>query len=126
VNGVVIEGAPTSMCELLRDSWAAALYPVDRMLVGRFDAVAKIRRLNVPLLVMHGKRDDLVPPEMGVALYMRATAKKSLLLVEGATHGDAAIVDAEAYQAAFERLMPLSPDRAVAGVTPRAAPTRAG
>ena len=62
---------------------------------------------------------------MGIALYMRATAKKSLLLVEGATHSDAAIVDAEAYQAAFERLMPLSPERAVAALTRRAAPTRA-
>jgi len=126
VKGVVIEGAPTSIRELLRDSWAATLYPVDRMLDGRFDAAAKVRRLNVPLLVIHGKRDDLVPPEMGVALYMRATAKKSLLLVKGATHSDAAIVDAEAYQAAFERLMPLSPERAVADVTPRAAPSRAG
>ena len=125
VNGVVIEGAPTSMGELLRDSWVAALYPIDRMLGDRFDAAAKVRRLNAPLLVIHGKRDDIVPPAMGIALYMRATAQKSLLLVEGATHSDAAIVDAAAYQAAFERLMPLSPERAVAALTPRAGPTQA-
>lgn len=126
VNGVVIEGAPTSIRELLRESWAAALYPVDRMLDGRFDAAAKVRRLGVPLLVIHGNRDDLVPPEMGIALYMRATTRKSLLLVDGAAHGDAASVDAAAYQAAFERLMPLSPERAVAGLRRRAAPSRAG
>jgi len=126
VNGVVIEGAPTSIRELLRGSWAAALYPVDRMLDGRFDAATKVRRLNVPLLVIHGKRDDLVPPEMGITLYMRATAKKSLLLVEGATHSDAAIVDAEAYQAAFERFMPSGAGRALAALTRRAAPSRPG
>jgi pimeloyl-ACP methyl ester carboxylesterase len=126
VNGVVIEGAPTSIRELLRDSWAAALYPVDRMLDGRFDAAAKVRRLGVPLLVVHGTRDPVVPHTMGVQLYLRAPGRKSLLLVEGATHGDAASVDAEAYQAAFERLMPLSPERAVAGLRRRAAPTRAG
>ena len=59
-------------------------------------------------------------------LYLRAPGRKSLLLVEGATHGDAASVDAAAYQAAFERLMPLSPERAVAGLRRRAAPSRAG
>jgi fermentation-respiration switch protein FrsA (DUF1100 family) len=79
----------------------------------------------VPLLVIHGKRDDLVPPEMVITIYMRAAAKKSLLLVDGATHSDAATVDIDAYQAAFARLMP-GPDRALAGLTPRAAPSRAG
>ena len=126
VNGVVIEGAPTSMRDLLRDSWLAALYPLDRLLAGRFDASGKVRRLSVPLLVVHGTRDPIVPQTMGVQLYLRAPGRKSLLLVEGATHGDAAVVDADAYQAAFERLMPLSPERAVAGVTRRAAPSRAG
>jgi hypothetical protein len=56
---------------------------------------------------------------------MRATAKKSLLLVDGATHSDAATVDTDAYQAALERLLP-APDRAFASVRPRAAPSRAG
>jgi alpha-beta hydrolase superfamily lysophospholipase len=125
VNGVVIEGAPTSIRELLRDSWVAALYPVDRLLGDRFDAAVKVRRLSVPLLVVHGTRDPVVPHTMGVQLYLRAPGRKSLLLVEGAMHSDAAIVDAEAYQAAFERLMPLSPDRAVAALTRRVAPTQA-
>lgn len=126
VRGVAIEGAPTSMRELLRDSWVAALYPVDRLVGDRFDAAAKVRRLNVPLLVIHGKRDPIVPHAMGMELYLRAPGRKSLLLVEAAAHGDAASVDAEAYQAAFERLMPLSPERAVAGLRRRAAPSRAG
>jgi hypothetical protein len=83
------------------------------------------RRPLVPLLVIHGKRDDLVPPEMGITIYMRATAKNSLLLVHGETHSDAATVDTDAYQAALERLLP-GPDRALAGARPRAAPSRAG
>jgi pimeloyl-ACP methyl ester carboxylesterase len=125
VEGVVVEGAPTSMRELLRGTWVAALYPVDRLLAGRFDAQAKIRRLNVPLLVVHGKRDPIVPPAMGLELYARAPGRRALLLVDAAAHADAARVDADAYQAAFERLMP-GPDRALARLTPRAAPSRAG
>jgi pimeloyl-ACP methyl ester carboxylesterase len=124
-EGVVVEGAPTSMRELLRGTWVAALYPVDRLLAGRFDVTAKIRRLNVALLVVHGRRDPIVPPAMGLELYARAPGRKALLLVDAAAHADAARVDADAYQAAFERLMP-GPDRALARLTPRAAPSRAG
>jgi hypothetical protein len=125
VEGVVVEGAPTSIRELLRGTWVAALYPLDRLLADRFDAAAKVRRLNVPLLVVHGKRDTIVPPAMGLELYARAPGRKALLLVDAAAHADAARVDADAYQAAVERLMP-GLDRAFAGLRPRAAPSRAG
>jgi hypothetical protein len=115
VGGAVIEGAPTSLRALLRGSWVAALYPVDSLVRDRFDAAAKVRRLNVPLLVIHGRHDPIVPHAMGLELYLRAPGRKSLLLVDGATHSDAALVDAAGYQAALERSMPLSPERALAG-----------
>jgi fermentation-respiration switch protein FrsA (DUF1100 family) len=126
VEGVVVEGAPTSIRALLRGSWTAALYPTERLLRGRFDAAAKLARLNTPLLVIHGKRDPIVPHAMGVELYVRASGRKSLLLVEAAAHSDAARVDAGTYQAALERLMPAVGDRALARLTPRAAPSRGG
>jgi pimeloyl-ACP methyl ester carboxylesterase len=126
VSGVAIEGAPTSMRELLRGSWVDALYPVDAMLAGRFNPASKLRRLGTPVLVIHGKRDGIVPSAMGVELYMRASGRKSLLLVEGATHGDAAAVGAQAYQAAVEQLLAPAVNRAVAVLTRRAAPSRAG
>ena len=75
------------------------------MLAGRFDAAAKVRRIGAPMLVIHGKRDAIVPSAMGVELYLRATGRKRLLLVEGAAHSDAAIVGAGEYQAALERML---------------------
>lgn len=124
-SGVVVEGAPTSVRELLHGRWVAALYPIDWLLAGRFDQSAKVRRLNAPLLVIHGKHDDIVPPAMGIQLYLRASGRKSLLLVDGATHSDAAIVGAEEYRTALERLLPGA-SRALAYLTRRAAPSRAG
>ncbi|HTO51345.1 MAG TPA: alpha/beta hydrolase, partial [Burkholderiales bacterium] len=91
------------------------VYPIDGMLAGRFDAAAKVRRIGAPLLVIHGKRDAIVPPAMGVELYLRATGAKRLLLVEGAAHSDAAIVAALEYQAAFERMLPPGREPALAG-----------
>src|SRR5512134_3032926 len=121
VSGVAIEGAPTSMRELLRGSWVEALYPVDAILAGRFDPAGKLRRLSAPILVIHGKRDKLVPPAMGVELYMRATGRKSLLLVEEAAHSDAAAVGTREYQGAVEQLLGPGVNRALAALTRRAA-----
>ena len=115
VNGVVVEAAPTSIAALLRESWVARIYPVDAMLAGRFDAAAKVRRIGAPLLVIHGKRDAIVPSAMGVELYLRATGRKRLLLVEGAAHSDAAIVGASEYQAALERMLPAGREPVLAG-----------
>jgi alpha-beta hydrolase superfamily lysophospholipase len=117
VNGVVVEAAPTSIAALLRESWVARVYPVDALLAGRFDAAAKIPRLGAPLLVIHGKRDAIVPAAMGVELYLRARAAKRLLLVDGAAHSDAAIVGQADYQAAFERMLPPLREPALAGGT---------
>jgi len=105
-NGVVVEGAPTSIAALLRETWVARIWPVDLLLGGRFDAAAKVRRVAAPLLVIHGRRDAIVPPAMGVELYLRATGRKRLLLVEEAAHSDAATVAAADYRAAFERWLP--------------------
>jgi len=115
VSGVIVEGAPTSIAALLRESWLARIYPVEAMLAGRFDAAAKVRRVAAPILVIHGKRDAIVPSAMGVELYLRATGAKRLLLVEGAAHSDAAIVAALEYQAAFERMLPPGREPALAG-----------
>jgi hypothetical protein len=106
VSGVVVEAAPTSITALLRRSWVGRAYPIGWMLAGRFDAASKLPRLNAPLLVIHGKRDPIVPPEMGVELYLRAGEPKRLLLVEGASHSDAATVGKAEYQAALERMLP--------------------
>ena len=125
LSGVIVEAAPTSMRELLHGSWIAALYPIDWMLAERFDLAAKLRRLTVPLLVIHGKNDGIVPPAMGIQLYLRASGRKSLLLVDGAAHSDAAVVGATEYREAVERLLP-SVKRALAALTRRAAPSRAG
>ncbi len=115
VSGVVVEAAPTSIAALLRDSWAARIYPVDALAAGRFDAAAKVRRVGAPLLVIHGKHDAIVPAAMGVELYLRAGGQKRLLLVEDAAHSDAAIVGRAEYQAAVERMLPPLREPALAG-----------
>jgi len=112
VAGVIIEGAPTSLQDLLGTWRIASLFPVEWLLRGRFDVGAKLPRLRAPLLIIHGKTDRIVPPAMGAALHRRANEPKWLLLVDRAGHSDASLVGAREYQAAIRKLLP--PGKALA------------
>jgi fermentation-respiration switch protein FrsA (DUF1100 family) len=59
------------------------------VLTQRFDSLAKIGRVAVPLMLIHGTGDRYVPVEMGERLYQAAPDPKLMLLVEGAGHRDA-------------------------------------
>lgn len=52
----------------------------------RLDLLAKLRQLGLPVLVVHGAEDGLVPPEMARRLYEAARGPKKLLLVDDAGH----------------------------------------
>jgi hypothetical protein len=60
---------------------SAATEPLDEILVA--DTVAG---LDVPLLVIHGEQDRLVPTEQGRAIFAAANEPKLLYTVPGAGH----------------------------------------
>ena len=72
VAGLLLESPYTSMTELAR--WHFPWLPVGFLLRDRFDSLAKIGAVRAPVLVMHGGRDTIVPPEMGRRLLAAAGA----------------------------------------------------
>jgi uncharacterized protein len=60
--------------------------PLDRLLTQRLDLADKLARLSLPVVIVHGAHDEVVPPAMARRLYELARAPKRLLLVEGAGH----------------------------------------
>lgn len=86
--GLIIESTFTSMRDMAERSRYGHM-PLDLVLTQRFDALAKIGRVAVPLMIIHGTGDRYVPAEMGERLYQAAPAPKVLLLVEGAGHRNA-------------------------------------
>lgn len=84
-SGLIVENSFTSIRDVvatMRWGWL----PVGPLLTQRFEAGDRIARVKAPVLVVHGSEDQLIPPELGRALYERATAPKRFLLVEGGTH----------------------------------------
>jgi len=64
-----------------------------------FDTRQIVADLDVPVSVIHGRRDRIIPFKMGVEVYEAAKVKGKLLLVDGAGHNDLAEVGGEAYWA---------------------------
>lgn len=66
----------------------------------RFPAARFLRDSQVPVLVMHGDADTVIPYEQGRALYERIGAPKQFVTIRGADHNDAAPSDERAYWSA--------------------------
>jgi uncharacterized protein len=93
-RALVLEAPFTSVPDMAR-----VVFPfVPRAFVRtQYDNLAKIHRLRVPLLVLHGERDEVVPFAQGRRLFEAAPEPKRFFPVPGAGHNDAYHVGGDAY-----------------------------
>lgn len=66
----------------------------------QYDNLAQIGRLRVPLLVLHGDRDEVVPFAQGRRLFEAAPEPKRFFAIPGAGHNDTYLVGGDAYWSA--------------------------
>lgn len=97
-GGVIVENTFTSLMDIAESKYP--YLPVDLLLNQRFDSIRKIRRLKIPLLVIHGTWDTHVPYQMGQRLFESAPQPKFLKLIEGGEHGNCDLVAPLEYRAA--------------------------
>ncbi len=71
----------------------------------RFDSLAKIRRLRIPLLVAHGESDEVVPHEHGRRLFEAASEPKAFYTIPGARHNDTYLVGGSEYWEAWRKFL---------------------
>jgi fermentation-respiration switch protein FrsA (DUF1100 family) len=76
---------------------ALPFLPVGPFLRTRYDNLEKVGRLRVPLLVLHGDRDRVVPFDQGRRLFEAAPEPKRFFPIPGADHNDTYITGGEAY-----------------------------
>lgn len=72
------------------------------LLSDRFNNVSRIAELDVPLLVVHGKKDRIVPFKQGRAVYDAAPQPKDFLPLPAAGHNDIHTVGGTQY---FQQLL---------------------
>ncbi len=82
--GVILESPFTSIAD------AAKIYypylPIDLLIKDRYDSLKKIKNIKTPILIMHGKKDDVVPFKMGVELFEKANQPKFSYFSENDDH----------------------------------------
>ena len=67
--------------------------PVDAMLKDRYPVADQVRRLSIPVMVIYGTGDSIVPPEQSRAVAAAAGGWTRVVAIEGADHNDRALLD---------------------------------
>ena len=130
--GLIIESGAANMRRMAARAGGAVDAAAAAVLVEAHDA--KIRSIRLPVLILHGEWDELVPLQTAELLYeLLADTERKLVVIPGAGHNDIAWVGREQYFAeieAFTRAGPHplapSPDSRGRGGTSRIQPDRAG
>ncbi|MGE0358374.1 MAG: alpha/beta hydrolase [Burkholderiales bacterium] len=107
-SGLVLEATFTSIRDMVEHT-AWRILPVGLILTQEFDTLSKVAKLRLPLLVVHGTRDAIVPYEMGERLFAAAAGPKRFLRVEGGSHHNLSAVANEQYRAVLRELFRHGP-----------------
>jgi len=72
--GLILESPFTSMINMGKKYYP--FFPVSFLLKDKFESYKKINKISVPVLIIHGKVDKIVPYEMGKKMYELANQPK--------------------------------------------------
>jgi fermentation-respiration switch protein FrsA (DUF1100 family) len=105
--GLVLESTFTSGKDV-----AHLLYPflpVGPFMHSKFNTIDKIRTLHLPVLVMHGSHDEILPLSLGRRVFAAANDPKEFYEIPGAGHNDTFFVGGEEYFDRIERFASTIP-----------------
>jgi fermentation-respiration switch protein FrsA (DUF1100 family) len=82
--GIILESPFTSMVELAQKYYP--VLPVKFLLKDKYETIKKLPNINSPLLVLHGKLDNIVPFFMGKKLFEKANEPKFKYFIDDDDH----------------------------------------
>ena len=83
-GGIILESPFTSMADTAKIYYP--YLPVNLLLRDRYDSMSKITDIKTPILIMHGKMDNIVPQKMGLELFEKANNPKFSYFPESDNH----------------------------------------
>ncbi|MDQ3189669.1 MAG: alpha/beta hydrolase [Pseudomonadota bacterium] len=101
VGGVIIESTFTSIPAVVRKMKYGWVPGIGLAVTQPFDSATKIGKVEVPLLIIHGTADGIVPHAMADELYAAAASKvKQVIKIEGGSHSGASRTGGSTYREA--------------------------
>lgn len=95
VRSLIIEGAFTSTQEMARTM--PLFYAFSSLLPAHHNNLKKIGEVTVPKLIIHGKKDEIVPFSMGEKLFQASKPPKYFFSVDDGGHNDTFTVGGRQY-----------------------------
>jgi fermentation-respiration switch protein FrsA (DUF1100 family) len=83
-GGIILESPFTSIANVAKIYYP--YLPVSIILKDRYDSIGKIKNINTPIFIMHGKMDNIVPQQMGLELFEKANNPKHSYFPEDDDH----------------------------------------
>ncbi|HUP44423.1 MAG TPA: alpha/beta fold hydrolase [Thermoanaerobaculia bacterium] len=103
VGAVVIENSFPSLADLGNALYAPI--PIGWTAPRAMRTTDWLNEAGVPVLVMHGRRDQIIPFSLGERLYEGLNVPKEMLVSEIASHSEIPAVETERYYAAVTRFV---------------------
>ncbi len=107
-GALVLESPFTSIPDMARSAYPF-LPPVGPLIRTRYESLAKAPRLALPLLVLHGERDEIVPLAQGRRVFDAAPEPKRFFAIPDAGHNDTYLAGGERYWQALREFLEAVP-----------------
>jgi fermentation-respiration switch protein FrsA (DUF1100 family) len=102
-RALILESPLTSIHDMARVD--LPYLPVGFLIEDKYDSLSKIPKIHVPLLILHGDRDEVVPFDQGRRLFEAANPPKVFYTIPGAHHNDTSVVGGQPYWDAWKRFL---------------------
>jgi len=85
-KSIVLEAPFTSITDIAKKRYK--IYPTKYLVLDKFDNISKINKITVPILIISGKKDEIVPHVHSVRLYEKANVPKESVFIDEAMHNN--------------------------------------
>ena len=98
-KGLVLEAPMSSAIDVAREHypWLLAAF----LMKDSYRSIEHIERIDMPVLVIHGEEDRIIPIDLGQRLFDKAPEPKTFVRIPGAGHNDLHLYATDAIAAEF-------------------------
>jgi len=85
-KSLILEAPFTSIVDIAQNRYK--IYPAKFLVLDKFDNFSKILKIKSPLLIISGKKDEVVPHDHSIRLFNKAKKPKDCLFIDEALHNN--------------------------------------
>ena len=85
-KSIILEAPFTSICDIAQQRYK--IYPAKYLTLDKFNNIEKINKILSPLLIISGKKDEVIPHSHSIKLFSKAKHPKDSVFIDEAMHNN--------------------------------------